>query len=164
MGKIIAFADKANLVAKWITYISVTVMTVMVSLQVITRYVFHNSISFSEELARFMFIWSVAIGSSLALRKRSHVKVTLFLDALPKKAGTTLKIISETLALIFFLLLLIFGLVMVFETTGQTSPALGLSMSFVYLAIPLSGFLLLVNSVANISEDMQRLKKQKLEA
>ncbi len=163
MGKLKTLVEKTDLIANWMTYASVGVMTLMVSVQVISRYVFQNSISFSEELARFMFIWTVAIGSSIALRKRKHVKVTLFVDSLPKKAGTILKIISESLSVLFFLIILIYGFVMLLETVEQTSPALGWSMSLVYLAMPLSGLLLLINSVANISEDLEKVKKLQAE-
>jgi len=61
--------------AKWSAIIAAVIMTVMVFLQVIFRYVLGEALSFSEELARYMFVWSVAMGSALALRSHSHIGV-----------------------------------------------------------------------------------------
>ena len=153
MQKFKRIVDAMDRTATWITYISVTVMVLMVALQVISRYVFHNSISFSEELARYMFIWTVAIGSSMALKSRSHVSVGVFVDALPAKAGKIIKPIADLLAVFFFSLLFIFGVVMVFKTRTQTTPALGMSMGLVYLSIPVGAVILIIDGIYNACMD-----------
>lgn len=61
--------------AKWCGISTAIVMTVMIFMQVVYRYVLADSLSWSEELARYMFIWSVAMGSALALKTRSHIGV-----------------------------------------------------------------------------------------
>jgi TRAP-type C4-dicarboxylate transport system permease small subunit len=138
--------------AKWSAIAAAVVMTVMIFLQVIFRYVLGDSLSFSEELARFMFIWAVAMGSALALRTRSHIGVEVFVDWLPSRFADKVKIVGSLLNLLFFGLLIWYGFVMVGETMDQESPALLLPMGYVYLAIPLSGIVLFVCEIANSAE------------
>ena len=145
--------DAVDTVTTWGVYLSVTVMVAMVAMQVITRYVFHSSFSFTEELARYMFIWSVALGAALALKERKHVAVTVVVSMLPKNFRRVIRSIADALAVLFFSLLLIFGIVMVISTRMQTTPALGISFAYVYLAIPVSAVILVINGVYNAWSD-----------
>ena len=153
MSFFVKLVDKANCVGKWICYSTVTVMTVMIVLQVLFRYVIQSSLSFSEELARYMFIWSAFMGAAMALKKRSHVSIEIAVANLPKKLKRGAIVIANALSFVFYSLLVIFGIVMVVHTMDQTSPALGLSMAFVYLAVPLAGIILLLNLVVNGREE-----------
>ena len=56
------------------------IMTILVFIQVVMRYVFSNSLSWSEELARFIFLWLSWIGASYAVKERSHFRVEMFAD------------------------------------------------------------------------------------
>jgi len=59
---------------------TMAVMTLLVFCQVVMRYVFRNSLSWSEELARFIFMWLSWIGASYAVKERSHFRVEMFAD------------------------------------------------------------------------------------
>ena len=65
---------------------SLAIMTVLVFIQVIMRYVFQNSLSWSEELARYIFLWLSWIGASYAVKERSHFRVEMFADLFKGKA------------------------------------------------------------------------------
>ncbi len=141
--------------AKWSAIIAAVIMTVMVFLQVIFRYVLGEALSFSEELARYMFVWSVAMGSALALRSHSHIGVEVFVERLPVRFRDPAKIVGSLLNLTFFGLLIWYGFVMVDMTMDQESAALLLPMGYVYLAIPISGIVLFVCEIANFLESHQ---------
>jgi TRAP-type C4-dicarboxylate transport system permease small subunit len=138
--------------AKWSAIIAAVIMTVMVFLQVIFRYVLGEALSFSEELARYMFVWSVAMGTALALRSHSHIGVEVFVERLPARFRDPAKIVGSLLNLTFFGLLIWYGFVMVDMTMDQESAALLLPMGYVYLAIPISGIVLFVCEIANFLE------------
>ncbi len=140
--------------AKWCGISTAIVMTVMIFLQVIYRYVLGESLSFSEELARYMFIWSVSMGSALALRTRSHIGVEILVERLPKSLGMQAKVIACVISLIFYGMLVWYGFEMVFETMDQESAALELPMGYVYLAVPLSGIVLLICEIKNVLDDL----------
>jgi TRAP-type C4-dicarboxylate transport system permease small subunit len=138
--------------AKWSAIVAAVIMTIMIFLQVVFRYLLKAPLSFSEELARYMFIWSVAMGAALALRKGKHIGVEAFVQWLPVRFRDQVKIAGSLLNLLFFGLLIWYGFVMVGATMDQLSPALLLPMGYVYLAIPSSGIVLFVCEIAKFLE------------
>lgn len=148
--------------AKWCGIATAIVMTVMIFLQVVYRYVLADSLSFSEELARCMFVWSVAMGSALALRSRSHIGVEILVERLPKRFAYSAKLVGSFLSLIFFGLLIWYGFDMVLETMDQESAALEISMGYVYLAVPLSGIVLFICEIKNSMDDFLKNKSNDL--
>ena len=153
-------ANIAVAFAKWCGVSTAIVMTVMIFLQVIYRYVLGDSLSFSEELARYMFIWSVAMRSALALRTRSHIGVEILVERLPETISSQARIVANVLNLTFFGLLIWYGFEMVFETMDQESAALELPMGYVYLAVPLSGIILVICEIRNALEDFLNCGEQ----
>ena len=140
--------------AKWCGVSTAFVMTVMIFLQVIYRYLLGESLSFSEELARYMFIWSVAMGSALALRTRSHIGVEILVERLPRSLATPAKILACAISLVFYGMLIWYGFEMVGETMDQESAALELPMGYVYLAVPLSAIVLFICEIKNVLDDL----------
>ena len=140
--------------AKWCGVSTAVVMTVMIFLQVIYRYVLGESLSFSEELARYMFIWSVAMGSALALRTRSHIGVEILVERLPASMAKPAKVLACVLSLVFYGMLIWYGFEMVGETMDQESAALELPMGYVYLAVPLSAIVLFICEIKNVLDDL----------
>lgn len=148
------FVSAVNAVGRWISITSLTVMTVMIILQVIFRYVIQHSLSFSEELARYMFIWSAFVGSALALKNRSHVSIEIIVANLPRVLKKRALAVSNALSFVFYAAMFVFGTVMSFENAAQTSPAMGLSMAYVYLSVPVAGFILMANVVVNAYDEI----------
>lgn len=141
--------------AKWGGILAAAVMTIMIFLQVIFRYVLGEALPFSEELARYLFVWSVALGTALALRKHAHIGVEVFVERLPVRFRELAVITATLLNLLFFGLLIWYGFVMVGATMDQESAALLLPMGYVYLAIPISGIILFICEIANFLERRQ---------
>jgi len=67
--------NKINKCLNWVSIISITAMLFIIFLQVIFRYVLHNSLTFSEELARYLFVWTVFMGSAVVARDNGHIVV-----------------------------------------------------------------------------------------
>lgn len=128
--------------------ISVAAMSLMLLLifsQVIFRYCFGHTFEWSEELARFLFVWVVFLGSALIMGESGHLAVKL----LPNKfKGTFFGLILETITNIcshtFILILIIQGSKMTRVMTFQEAPGLGISMSWVYMILPISGVLMML--------------------
>jgi TRAP-type transport system small permease protein len=146
--------------AKWSAIITAMLMTVMIFLQVIFRYVIGSSLSFSEELARYAFIWSVAMGSAIALKTRSHMGVELLVDNLPASIRKYALVFASFLNLVFFAILIVYGFSMTTKTMGQSSAALSLPMGYVYISIPLSAIVLFMCEVNNTIEDFFSIRKK----
>jgi len=137
--------DKINKCLNWVSIISITVMLFIIFLQVIFRYVFHNSLTFSEELARYLFVWTVFMGSAVVARDNGHIVVGVLTERLKGKKAKYVKIAAYIFTMIFVTILFFQGLKMMRLSSFQHSPALGLSMSWVYLAIPVAMFVMFCN-------------------
>ena len=81
------------------------VMVVIISAQVFTRFVLNFSISWSEELARFLMIWMVFLAGCIALQKGALVGINFTVEKLPKKIQAYVGMINDSL-MIFFLLVM----------------------------------------------------------
>src|SRR5690606_39758959 len=139
--KIIKWLD-ANLERTLLIILS-AIMTSSITLQVFMRYVMNSSLSWSEELARYCFIWLVFIGNSYGVRMQKHIKVDAILQFLKDKQKIVLGIIANLIFLAFSILIIIYGnqIVQQFLGWGQTSPALHVPMGLIYAATPV-GFTL----------------------
>lgn len=152
--------DYIDNIIKWVAIAAFSTMTIMIVLQVISRYVFKSSLSFSEELARYMFIWSVLLGSAMCLKRRSHVNVEIVMAYAPniiKKYGG---LVANILSLVFYIILVYYGFIVVGVTMNQTSPALGIKMGYVYLSIPLSGIIMFLDGLYITFEDFMKYKNE----
>lgn len=120
-----------------------TIMVCVLFLQVIMRRVFSDSLPWSEELARYIFIWLIYIGISYAAQLKRHIKLDLIAGRLSEKAQPWFYLVGDVLFLVFALVIIVqsFDIVGRQITLGQTSPALNLPMWIVYAA-PFVGFIL----------------------
>ncbi|CAM3687116.1 TRAP transporter small permease [Bordetella tumulicola] len=111
-------------------------MTLLVFANVVLRYLGGSSLSWVEELTRYMMIWCVYLGAGLALRNGSHVAVELLQDALPKRAMHALRVAVAMAILAFLLTIAWYGFAYSSRTMMQSSAVMSLPLGLVYLAVP----------------------------
>lgn len=115
--------------------------SVLVLVQVVMRYVFENSLTWSEEISRYAFVWFVYVSASYAVRYQRHVKFNVLVD-LSGKASPILERLLRLLALLLWVTFLIVLFVLAVELvrnqirSGQVSPANQVPMWMVYLGLP----------------------------
>ena len=137
--------------------VSFTILIAACVLQVFTRFVLNNSLSWTEELARYAFIWSNLLGAAICTQKSSHATVTAITDALPKKVQTVLKIAVNLIIILVAYVLVRYGWKVVMSTRMQLSPALRISMSYVYASAPGRGVLVIFYSAVHLAESLAEL-------
>ena len=94
-----------NVVFKIFEYFSALTLAVMVALmfmQVLFRFVFHSPLAWTEELARYTFIWSTFIASCVAAVKGEHVALGMLLERTKGAVRTVLVFLSNGLTAAFF--------------------------------------------------------------
>ena len=118
-------------------------MAVIMGMQHFCRYVLSWSLTWSEELTRYLFIWAGFLSISYCTKRCISIKIEQFVALFPKRGKALFKVINHTVELILFFYLLPFSwrYLNLAIATGQTSPALGIPMYLVQAA-PLAGFLL----------------------
>lgn len=97
-------------------------MTLIMGCQVFSRYILGVSLSWSEEITRYLFIWSAFLSVSLCTRKCISIKVDQFIKMFPKRGKTIFKITNLTVEFVFFVYLIPFSFLFKSndrERTGQ---------------------------------------------
>ena len=133
--------------------ISFIILILSCVLQVFTRFILNNSLSWTEELSRYAFIWSNFLGAIFCTKKGTHAIVTIITDSLEKKKKIILNIVINLIVAIINLIVIVYGFNVAYAVRTQLSPALRVSMSFVYGAAPFSALFILYYSLFNIIKD-----------
>ncbi|WBW50171.1 TRAP transporter small permease [Peptoniphilus equinus] len=124
---------------------SLVFSVVLISFQIIMRYIFNASVSWSEELARYLFIWQTWLGVSIAFHYHEHIKVDLIFT-LFKSAGFK-KVIDVIIQLIWlgfnlFLAYEGFKLLQSMNARHALSAGMRLPLIYVYASLPVSSVIL----------------------
>ncbi|ARK31211.1 TRAP transporter small permease [Halalkalibacter krulwichiae] len=114
------------------------IMVTAIFVQVVMRYVLGSSLAWSEELARYCFIWLVYLGISYGVKKQRHIKVDIILLFLKDRWKIVVNILANVIFLSFAIFVVVYGydIAKTVLTYGQKSPALQIPMGLVYLATP----------------------------
>ncbi len=135
-----------------ILLILLVTMSIVTILQVFMRYVLENSLSWSEELARFAFIWLIYIGISYGVKKAKHIRVEALLTVFKLRGKYFINLVAHLLFLFFAVYAVYYGFT-IFEAihqSGQRAPSLGIPMSIMYLGMPIGMLLTSIRLVQRI--------------
>lgn len=143
MGSVIAgFERMVDTVIRWMIIGLMLVMTVIVFAQIFFRYVFNVPLGWSEELARFAFVWVSFIGASALMRVKEHINVTVFTDLFPSRLRAACILTANLCAMICIYFFLVGGVELTRNEWKQLAPALQIPMGWVYIAIPVAATLM----------------------
>lgn len=129
--------------------------------QVFTRFILRHPSSWTEELARYLLIWIGLLGASYAASKKMHLPIDILLLKLRGKARKLAELSIQFFIFIFAVMVMAVGglrLVALTLKLNQVSAALKIKLGYVYLALPLSGFLIMFYSFVFF---MERAKERK---
>jgi len=120
--------------------ITVAVLIVPVSLQIFSRFTdLIPSYIWTEEMARFLFVWMIMLGSMVGIRDGAHFDVDLWPELKPR-ANALLRIVSSVFVLVFALVFIWYGIKFVQFGWDQNSELAELPMPWIFVAWPLAGF------------------------
>jgi TRAP-type C4-dicarboxylate transport system permease small subunit len=120
----------------------------LVILQVFFRYVLNSSLSWSEEAARYLFIWSAVLGFSSSVQARRLFSFDMVARRLSPRGRSVCAALFVLAAAGFLWALIVSGSALVQGTASQTSPAMRLSMAVPYAALPVGGVLIALHFLA----------------
>ena len=123
----------------------VAVMTLIVFLQVVYRYALIQPLYWSEELARYLFVWVSILGATLGLQKRGHFGLDFFYRMLPGQQRRFLQFLIHLFVGVVIFVILIQGARLVQATVLQKSPAMEISMGWAYACLPVGAALMAIH-------------------
>lgn len=135
-------------------------MSFIIFIQVIMRYVFHSSLTWSEELARYLFVWLVYFSVSFTAKRQKHIRIDAAINLYPKKLRPYIDILSEVVVLAFSIFIAVTGVTVFHKIawSGQMSPAIGLPMQVVYAAPMIGMALTAIRQIQCILQKVKALK------
>ncbi len=147
-------------VEKVILVALLALMSVVIILQVFMRYVMQASLSWSEELARFCFVWLIYIGISYGVKKAKHIRVEALLSVFKRKGKYIINMLAYLLFLFFAVYAVYYGfsIYSAIKGTGQSAPSLGVSMSIMYLGMPIGMTLTCIRLIQRMGLETKAFK------
>jgi TRAP-type C4-dicarboxylate transport system permease small subunit len=136
-----------------------SVSVVVIFMQVVMRYVFQSSLSWSEELGRYIFIWFTWLGTGYAVRRRRHLRIEIMSDLFGERGRLVLEILAMIVWCAFSVFLVDKGFVitaMVWRR-GQLTAAMEIPTALAYAAIPVGSALMALRLVDEIIRSVRRL-------
>jgi TRAP-type C4-dicarboxylate transport system permease small subunit len=136
-----------------ICFVLMLAMVAIIFGQVVARYAFSNSLTWSEEVGRYLFVWMTFLGTALAVRNRSHVALDVLIGKLPP-------LLRKPVIAFGYLTMMALACVMIYAAVNmmtlgsrQVSAALQIPMKWVYLVLPVSGVMIIFYLAKNLYED-----------
>ena len=144
------FLDGIEKIEKLFLAVAVAIMIIVITYQVILRYVFSASNAWSEELARYLFIYDVMVAAAIATRRNSHLQVDAFIGIL--KAIYT--VIATIVGIVFLAFLFCYSVVLCQAAAVNVSAGLKIPMSVPYACMPIGAVLMILTSIEVIMKQL----------
>jgi TRAP-type transport system small permease protein len=133
------FLDAYYWLLSWLLVFSVAILIIPVSLQIFSRYTaLIPSYIWTEEMARFFFIWMIMLGAMIGIRDRSHFDIDLWPEMSPR-ADALLRLFGQVGVLVMALVFVWYGVRFLQFGWNQSSELAELPMGFIFAAWPLTG-------------------------
>lgn len=152
MEKIIGYM---NFGVKHVLNLIMALLVIVVFLQVIFRFILNSPLAWTEELARYSLIWLTFLGASYAMSLKAHIGMEFFVNLFTVSIRKILYILATVASLVFFLLMIVEGYDLAMQGMSQTSPVLRIPMGVIYMIIPVSGVILIINMASQFSKDFK---------
>lgn len=130
--------------------VSFTAMIVVVVLQVFTRYFIESAPHWTEELARIFFIYSVAFGTGTGFQNGDFIRLDLIQKYISGRLERMLNIITDIIVVVFAVLLIAGSIDFIKLGMDELSPALRITMGFVFLSMLIIGLAIVFFTLAHL--------------
>jgi TRAP-type C4-dicarboxylate transport system permease small subunit len=128
----------------WLLVLSVGILVIPVSLQIFSRYTsLIPSYIWTEEMARFLFIWTVMIGAMIGVRESSHFEVDV-LPRLPPRGEAFARLVGRLGVLAASLVFVWAGIQFTRFAWNRTSELADLPLWLIHIAWPITGMTWLI--------------------
>ena len=147
IGKIIKLF---NYIEYFLSNMFLFALFVQVCLGVFFRYVLKMPLVWNDELCRYLFIFTVMLGASAAVRTKSHIKITFIISLLPKKNKEIIELLLYFLIIYFLVTLTYWGILFSIRLRFMVTPAMEIPWIYMYLIIPITASSMCVRYILEI--------------
>lgn len=145
------FSFNVNRLCEALLFALMVFMVGLTVAQIICR-VFFQALVWSEELIRFSLVASSLVGTSVALYRGSHISISFLTDRLPARLRLAVRMTARLGSVAFFSVVAWYGWILMGTEAFQTTPALGISMRWVYAMYPMFGIISILHLAAGLAD------------
>ena len=131
---------------------------VVMLLQIAFRYVLNAPLVWTEEAARYLYIWACYLGAAVALRRGNHIVIALVLERLPPRVGGVVALGTQVLGLLFFGALTVLGVQLMERTHTIEAITLPIPWSAIYAAAPVAGTIMFLQTLETMGGTLRALR------
>jgi TRAP-type C4-dicarboxylate transport system permease small subunit len=146
-------------VVQRIAFLCLVVMIIATTLQIVFR-VFFDALAWSEEVSRYMLVWSTFLGATLAYKRGMHISVSFVRESFSPRVRKALRLVALVSALVFFAVAFDYALEYMSRQWRQVSAALRLPMPVVYSVMPVSLFVMILHGLDALVAEIIRPREE----
>lgn len=132
--------------------------------QVVTRYLLNDPSIWTEECARYLYVGVVFFGAAAAVRDRAHIGMPFIVDRLPIRARLAVGLVTQGLALLFCVAIVVWGTRAAEREWDLPSVAMEVPMGLVLAIVPAAMACAAVRIALNMAEDIRDARRGTLRA
>ncbi len=121
------------------------------------RYVINDPLSWTEQICRILFVWSVFAGAAVLYRQMLHIVIDMFIQMMPPALQTVFFWINQALMLFSGIMIFVFGMQLTLGTWDQTFGALEISPASFYSSAPYCGLLIIIFWIEKVLDPTKRV-------
>ena len=132
---------------EWVCMVLMVVLSVDLFLGVFSRYVMVRTFTWYDEIARGCFVWLTLLGAAVGVKRHAHFRLQIIVDRLSPRLRQATVFLLPLVVIIFAGVLIQQGLVFLELGKFQQTPVMGLPKTWIYVAIPIGGVLMILYSL-----------------
>ncbi len=148
-------------VVDWIVATLFGAAILVVTAQVLWRYVLNDSLAWTEEASRYLFVWMTFMGAALAVKEGTHIQVAALIEGQPEHVKRWLRIMELSLVAAFLGFLVVVGFQWVTLNADTPTPALQLPLNYVlYASLPVTSLIGIYFALRRLYNELRRREPQ----
>ena len=151
--------DVIERVTDVLCFVLMSVGFVITFFHIIGRYILKMPIFYSEELARYCFIWACMLGASVVNRNDEHTNVNYFTTLLPQRAQVRLYIGRQVAILLLLVVLIYYGIALSIKMNTVQTAAMEISWFYIYMALPVGSAFLIITTLRLMAAKARELRR-----
>jgi len=144
---------------EWICLVLMVVLSIDLLLGVFSRYVLVRTFTWYDEIARGCFVWLTFLGAAMGVKRQAHFRLHIIVDRLTPRLRQATVVILPLVVIIFAGVLIQQGLVFLEIGKFQQTPVMGLPKTWIYVAIPIGGALMILYSLGPLWRALRDLAR-----
>lgn len=125
---------------------------------VFMRYVLNDPLQWVEEILVALFLWTIMLGASSAMKNRGHVSIDALVIHFPRKVRHAIQLFNDIVTIAVLLTIAVLGYKLAINATDKITPILQISYKYIDIAVPVGACWMALHVVRNIFRDIRAIK------